>query len=394
MSPTATAKRPASKTARPAPAATKPAGASAKLPGGYTGRLLRVNLTTGKCWAEPWSPDDMREYLGGVGLGAKILYEEVGPKAQLGSSRQPSRPGHRAAGRAAGVGHGRPHRDHARRAHQRRHLHAGQRLLRRRAQVLRLRRDHHPGAGQEAVLPLHQRRRDRGARRRPPGRQGHLGDAAGARGRARALRPPALRVLHRPRRRERACASRPSTATTATWRRRTAAAPSWARRSSRRCASCAAPRRSRPTIPAGVVQAADDIAHDLKTDPSTSTLYHLGTLPGVFNLSQAGRAADQELHDQPHRHVDMTEWEGPKLREGFDHRGHQCNACGMRHCHIQVIGEGPNEGERVDEPEYEGWSGAGWTMRPHRQGGQSPGSTRASTGPAWTSTSSAGCAAG
>ena len=39
-----------------------------------------MNLTTGKVWTEPWGPDEMREYLGGIGLGAKILYDEVGPK--------------------------------------------------------------------------------------------------------------------------------------------------------------------------------------------------------------------------------------------------------------------------------------------------------------------------
>ena len=39
-----------------------------------------MNLSTGKVWTEPWGPDDMREYLGGIGLGAKILYDEVGPK--------------------------------------------------------------------------------------------------------------------------------------------------------------------------------------------------------------------------------------------------------------------------------------------------------------------------
>ena len=58
----------------------------------------------------------------------------------------------------------------------------------------------------------------------------------------------------------------------------------------------------------------------------------------------------------------MTTWEPAKLRAGFDHRGHQCNACGMHHCHIQVIGKGPKAGELVDEPEYEGWSGAGWQI--------------------------------
>ena len=64
--PTATA----SKRPRAAAAPTKP-------PGGYAGKLLRVNLTTGKIWTEPWPPEDMREMIGGVGLGAMIFYREV-----------------------------------------------------------------------------------------------------------------------------------------------------------------------------------------------------------------------------------------------------------------------------------------------------------------------------
>ena len=62
MSPTATAARPAKK------AAATPASVP-----GYAGKLLRVNLSTGKIWTQPWA-EDMREYLGGIGLGAKILY--------------------------------------------------------------------------------------------------------------------------------------------------------------------------------------------------------------------------------------------------------------------------------------------------------------------------------
>ena len=59
---------------------------------------------------------------------------------------------------------------------------------------------------------------------------------------------------------------------------------------------------------------------------------------------------------------DLAAWEAPSLREGFDHRGHQCNACGMHHCHMQVIPTGPHRGQIVDEPEYEGWAGAGWAI--------------------------------
>jgi aldehyde:ferredoxin oxidoreductase len=58
----------------------------------------------------------------------------------------------------------------------------------------------------------------------------------------------------------------------------------------------------------------------------------------------------------------MSQWTAQGLRQGFDHRGHQCNSCGMHHCHAQVLPSGPHQGAIVDEPEYEGWSGAGWAF--------------------------------
>jgi len=111
----------------------------------------------------------------------------------------------------------------------------------------------------------------------------------------------------------------------------------------------------------GLIQAADEIAHDLKTDPSTSTLYNWGTLFGVTNLYKLGMLPIKNYTTNVTA-VNMEDWAPAKLRHGFDHRGHQCNACGMHHCHIQVIPHGPHRGELVDEPEYEGWSGAGWTI--------------------------------
>ena len=47
------------------------------LPGGYAGKLLRVDMAKGKCWAEPWTAKQMREQVGGIGLGAMILYKET-----------------------------------------------------------------------------------------------------------------------------------------------------------------------------------------------------------------------------------------------------------------------------------------------------------------------------
>ena len=45
-------------------------------PGGFAGQLLRVDLSKRTCWAEPWGPEDMRDQLGGIGLGSRILYRD------------------------------------------------------------------------------------------------------------------------------------------------------------------------------------------------------------------------------------------------------------------------------------------------------------------------------
>ena len=113
----------------------------------------------------------------------------------------------------------------------------------------------------------------------------------------------------------------------------------------------------------GLYQTADEIAHELKTDPSTRSLYEYGTLPGVVNLLGLGvlPIKNYTTNLKPEG-ADMSSWEAPALRAGFDHRGHQCSACGMHHCHMQVLPSGAHKGQIVDEPEYEGWSGAGWAL--------------------------------
>jgi len=44
---------------------------------GYAGRLLRVDLTSGRIWDEPLDEARARKYLGGRGLGARIIFDEV-----------------------------------------------------------------------------------------------------------------------------------------------------------------------------------------------------------------------------------------------------------------------------------------------------------------------------
>src|SRR5262249_60671717 len=57
--------------------APRPAG---EAPGGWAGKVLGGDRGTGRTWGQPWTPAEMRFYLGGVGIGAKVLWEEVPPE--------------------------------------------------------------------------------------------------------------------------------------------------------------------------------------------------------------------------------------------------------------------------------------------------------------------------
>jgi len=47
---------------------------------GWTGKLIRVNLSTQTIKLEDLNMDDAKKYIGGRGLGSKILYDEIDPK--------------------------------------------------------------------------------------------------------------------------------------------------------------------------------------------------------------------------------------------------------------------------------------------------------------------------
>jgi len=50
--------------------------------GGYVGRILRVNLTSGRMTDEALNEDVLRRYVGGLGLAVKIMYDEVSPSVR------------------------------------------------------------------------------------------------------------------------------------------------------------------------------------------------------------------------------------------------------------------------------------------------------------------------
>jgi aldehyde:ferredoxin oxidoreductase len=47
--------------------------------GGYMGKILRIDLTSGTLSEQKIDPQTLRGFIGGVGLGIKILYDEVAP---------------------------------------------------------------------------------------------------------------------------------------------------------------------------------------------------------------------------------------------------------------------------------------------------------------------------
>ena len=350
MSPIATTATRTANTTTPAPAPT----------GGYAGKLLRVNLSTGKIWTQPWTPEEMRDRLGGIGLGARILWDEVPAGVHW------DHPENRlvlATGPLAGLpvwGTG------------------GLTVVTRGAMTDGATSTNANGffgaslkfSGYDAIVIQGQAKKlsylyiNDGVV--------EIRDAAHLKGKDTWETQEALEKEHGLSG-HRMSVYGPGVAGENLVRFAAIHGDYGHVASKNGCGAVMGKKRLKAVCivrgtgglrahdPRGLVQAADDIAHDLKTDPATQTLYNWGTLPGVSNLYKLG-VLPIKNYTTNLTTVDMAEWEPAKLRGGFDHRGHQCNACGMHHCHIQVIGKGKHAGERVDEPEYEGWSGAGWQI--------------------------------
>ena len=339
------------------------------LPGGYAGRLLRVDMTRGKCWAEPWTAEQMRELVGGLGLGAMILYKETATKGGKGNVSW-DHPDNRlvlATGPLAGLpvwgtggltvcsigaGTNGPTSTNANGFFGTNLKYSGYDAVivqgqAKTWQYLYINDDVVELRDAKSLVGL-DTWDTQGALNRELGLTGHqlsvysIGPAGENLVRFAAIQGDYGHVASK-----------------------NGMGAVMGKKKLKALAIVRGTRALRAADFRGVVQAADDIAHDLKSDPSARSLYEYGTLPGVSNLSKLGALPIKNYTTNLTSNVanaNMAEWEAPKLREGFDHRGHQCNACGMHHCHMSVIRSGPDKGKIVDEPEYEGWSGCGWTI--------------------------------
>jgi aldehyde:ferredoxin oxidoreductase len=352
MTPTETRKMPKSSNA-PAPT----------VPGGFAGQLLRVDLGKRKCWAEPWSPDEMRSMLGGIGLGAVILYRETRKGKGNVSWDHPDNRLVLATGPLAGLpvwgtggltvvtigaGTNGPTSTQANGFFGTNLKYCGYDAI-----VIQ-------GQSKDWVyLYIDDDRVELRDARTYLGKdtwetQDALSVDLGMRGHqlsVYSIGPAGEKLV-------RFAAIQGDYGHVAS---KNGVGAVMGKKKLKAVAIVKGTKALRAADPRGLVQCADDIAHDLKTDPSARSLYEYGTLPGVVNLSKLG-ALPIKNYTTNVPGGDLTQWEAPKLRHGFDHRGHQCNSCGMHHCHMSVIRDGVHKGKIVDEPEYEGWSGAGWTI--------------------------------
>ncbi len=335
------------------------------LPGAFTGQLLRVDMTKRKCWSEAWSPEDMRALMGGAGLGAMILYKETGTRGGKANVSW-DHPDNRlilATGPLAGLpvwgtgaltvvtigaGTNGPTSTQANGFFGANLKYCGYDAIVIQGQAKEwsyLYVDDDVGEVRDArSLVGKDTWETQNALNKELGLSGHqlsvysIGPAGEHLVKLAAIQGDYGHVASK-----------------------NGVGAVMGKKKLKAVAIVKGTKALRVPDYRGVVQVADDIAHDLRTDPSARSLYEYGTLPGVVNLYKMGvlpiRNYTTNVTD-----ADMTQWEAPKLREGFDHRGHQCNGCGMHHCHMQVIRSGPYQGARVDEPEYEGWSGAGWAI--------------------------------
>src|SRR5574341_1070366 len=349
-------------TVEPSATPVKAAGVGQDLPGGYAGRILRVDLTSGRIWSHPWSPEEMRLYLGGAGLGAKILWDEVPAEAGW------DHPENRlilATGPLAGLpvwGTGglsvvtRGAMTNGATSTQANGFfgaclkYSGYDAIVIQGQAFRWVYLYIQGDMVEVRDAAHLEGKDtwetQDLLQASLGLSGHqisvysIGPAGENLVRFAAIAGDYGHVASK-----NGCGA------------------VMGKKGLKAVAIVRGAKALRAADPRGLYQAADEIAHDLKTNPTAKSLYEYGTLWGVLTLhGQGALPIKNYTTNLPPQGADMSVWEAPSLRKGFDHRGHQCNACGMHHCHMQVLPSGPHKGEVVDEPEYEGWSGAGWTI--------------------------------
>ncbi len=106
---------------------------------------------------------------------------------------------------------------------------------------------------------------------------------------------------------------------------------------------------------AALADVAAEARNILETDPMVRTSYLWGTLSGVTTGTKTGTLAIKNYQTNIY---DITpeklETYGPEyIRSHYNSRPSPCWGCNMHHCHMMTISEGRHKGLVVEEPEYE-----------------------------------------
>lgn len=126
----------------------------------------------------------------------------------------------------------------------------------------------------------------------------------------------------------------------------------------------AIPQYDRPALK----RASERMFAIIKEDSNWSNNYHYGTLWLMPRNAPIGRAPFKNYTTNvcPMTPAELSTFTPEHLRGTLpDIKPHPCWACRMHHCHLITLPEGPHAGEPGEEPEYEGLAGMGTQLGVH-----------------------------
>jgi aldehyde:ferredoxin oxidoreductase len=118
--------------------------------------------------------------------------------------------------------------------------------------------------------------------------------------------------------------------------------------------------RGRRTIPLYDKEALSRLARELYANMMTDKFYASiskeGTLPGVIQATRAGFIPTKNYTTGIHTIADdkLEAYSAQNVRRIFNARPSPCWACSSQHCHMGKISQGKYAGRLVEEPEFEG----------------------------------------
>lgn len=100
---------------------------------------------------------------------------------------------------------------------------------------------------------------------------------------------------------------------------------------------------------------AKNLIEKVRTTPAWATNYNWGTLDGIVRGSKLGTIPVKNYLTNIYaiKPEDLEKYGGPYIREHFQAKPHPCWACPAHHCHLFTIPDGPYKGYVGEEPEYE-----------------------------------------